>query len=410
MSRIVVFGGTSEGRVCAEKLAGEGYDVSVFVATSYGGDMLSLKSGLSVRTGRLDLDEIIKTFKNENFDAIIDATHPYAALVTEYLVEAAGREKLFYLRIGRDLTAFEGAVTAENAAAAAELLNNMDGRVLLTTGSKELEVFTRVRDFRERVYARVLPDADVVRKCGELGLTGKNLICMQGPFTHELNVATIKMLGINIIVTKDTGGPGGFPEKLSAARECGVKVIVIKRPKDKGRLHGGSVDEVVGIIKKRFPVNGTDEKGAHPRFPLFISLEGKNAFIIGGGEVAARRARALLDFGAKVTVIAPEISQNMRELSGRVIWKQECYSALGSGCDLVIAATDDREVNRRIGEDAKKAGLPVSVADNRGESTFWFPAIAKGAGIVCGLVSEDGNHGAVKNAAEKIRKTLSEGL
>ena len=62
------------------------------------------------------------------------------------------------------------------------------------------------------------------------------------------------------------------------------------------------------------------------------------------------------------------------------------------------------------GEDAKKARIPVSVADSGDESTFWFPAIAKASGIICGIISEDGNHIAVKNAAEKIRKTMEGGI
>jgi len=410
MKRIAVFGGTAEGRICAETLAGAGYGVSVFVATAYGEEMIAPQKGLSVRTGRLDMHEIAETLKHENFDAVVDATHPYASLVTENVIAASREANAFYLRVDRKTTAHDDAIPAETAAAAAEILNNMDGRILLTTGSKELEAFTSIRGFQSRVFARVLPASDVVQKCEELGFHGKNLICMHGPFTHEINVATIKMLDIDIIVTKDTGGPGGFPEKLSAARETGAKLIVIERPKESGKPSGVSVDEALNIIKSRFPTGENVEREQNPRFPLFISLEGKSALIIGGGEVAARRARTLSDFGAKITVISPEISDNMRELSDKITWKQERYSALSNDCGIVIAATNDRAVNKKIGEDAKKAGLPVSVADNKDESSFWFPAIARGSGIVCGLVSEHGNHGAVKTAAGKVRKALSEGL
>ena len=114
----------------------------------------------------------------------------------------------------------------------------------------------------------------------------------------------------------------------------------------------------------------------------------------------------MLDFGALVTVTAPKIAQKIRDILDRVVWNPEPYSGIRGEYALVIAATDDRNVNRQVGEDAKKKRIPVSVADSREESTFWFPAIARGGGVVCGIVSEEGNHAAVKKAAEQIRKKL----
>ncbi len=150
-----------------------------------------------------------------------------------------------------------------------------------------------------------------------------------------------------------------------------------------------------------------------PRFPLFISMEGEETLVVGGGPIAARRAGVLLDFGAAVTVVSPEISEDMRTLMDRLIWRQEKYTSLKSldkEYVLVVAATNDRAVNKKIGEDASRLHIPVSVADRKEESTFWFPAIMRGGGLAAGLVSEDGDHGAVKAAAAKIRKILEEEL
>jgi len=146
------------------------------------------------------------------------------------------------------------------------------------------------------------------------------------------------------------------------------------------------------------------------RFPMFISLEDKSVLIVGGGEVATRRARVLLDFGAVVTVISPEISGDMCEILENITWKKETYSGIDRDYALVIAATNDRAANKQIGIDAKKFKIPVSVADAKDESTFWFPAIARSNGIVAGIVSETGNHGAVKKAASTVRKALEEGI
>ncbi len=146
-----------------------------------------------------------------------------------------------------------------------------------------------------------------------------------------------------------------------------------------------------------------------PRFPVFVSIEGKDVLIVGGGKVASRRARVLLEFGAAVTVISPEISRDMRDLLGRVEWRRERYAGLnGKAYTLIVAASDDREVNRQTGNDAAAAGVPVSVADSKTESTFWFPAIVRGNGLVAGLTSENGDHAAVKRAAEKLRRKMRE--
>jgi siroheme synthase-like protein len=145
---------------------------------------------------------------------------------------------------------------------------------------------------------------------------------------------------------------------------------------------------------------------SYPRFPLFIDLHNKAVLIAGGGKVAARRAKVLLEFGAVVTVVSPEICTDMSEIRNQITWKKQCYDGIDQGFSLVIAATDDRGVNKSIGERAGALGIPVSVADRKEESTFWFPAVARGGGIIAGLISEEGNHSAVKEAAINIRKML----
>ena len=70
----------------------------------------------------------------------------------------------------------------------------------------------------------------MVEKCKEMGLLGKQIICMEGPFCAELNAAMLKQVDAKYLVTKDTGVTGGFPEKIQGAKIAGAKVIVIRRP------------------------------------------------------------------------------------------------------------------------------------------------------------------------------------
>ncbi len=121
--------------------------------------------------------------------------------------------------------------------------------MLLTVGSKELAGYTGVQDFETRLYARVLPLMSSVQQANECGFKGKNLIAMQGPFSEEINAAMLKMLDIRYLVTKDTGSAGGFPEKLAAARSCGVRCVVIARPLEETGL---SLDETLSLLERRF--------------------------------------------------------------------------------------------------------------------------------------------------------------
>ncbi|MEI3167671.1 MAG: precorrin-6A/cobalt-precorrin-6A reductase [Lachnospiraceae bacterium] len=80
------------------------------------------------------------------------------------------------------------------------------------------------------MFARVLPDSQVLKKCEDLGLHGAHIIAMQGPFSVELNCALLRTVQAGWLVTKEAGKRGGFAEKIEAARQCGVSVVVIRRP------------------------------------------------------------------------------------------------------------------------------------------------------------------------------------
>ena len=103
-------------------------------------------------------------------------------------------------------------------------------------------------------------------------------------------------------------------------------------------------------------------------FPLFIDLTGKKILVAGGGAIALRRVRTLLRFGADIHVIAPEFCEEMERLEKekKITAKHREYrSGDIDGMQIVLAATDDRAVNRRIREDCQSAGIMVNVADDR---------------------------------------------
>ena len=123
-------------------------------------------------------------------------------------------------------------VYVEDTQAAVDYLKGVTGNILITTGSKELHLYTQIPDYESRCTARVLPAQSVVETCTELGFTGKHLICMQGPFDLEMNLATLRYANADFLVTKASGKNGGYDEKCEAALAAGVHLVVIGRPKE----------------------------------------------------------------------------------------------------------------------------------------------------------------------------------
>lgn len=124
-------------------------------------------------------------------------------------------------------------------------------------------------------------------------------------------------------------------------------------------------------------------------FPMFVSLERQPCLVVGGGRVAARKCRGLLDFGADVTMVAETFAPGL-EADGRVQKLRRGFrDADITACDwtLVIAATDNRAVNGRIAAVCRSRGIPVNVADRQEECTFYFPAYCMTENIVAGISS-----------------------
>lgn len=224
--KILLFGGTGEGRELAEWMLSQGLDATVCVATEYGETLLP--DGAQVHVGRLDAGTM-ESLMAGGYTLVIDATHPYAVEVTKNIRAAAQAAGLPCLRLLRQSDREDGCQKAADMAAAADLLEGLPGKVLLTTGSKELDAFARP-GLRERCCPRVLPMADSLERCLALGFPPKNIICMQGPFTKEMNLATLRQFHVRTLVTKDTGGYGGFRAKADAAREAGCDLVVVERP------------------------------------------------------------------------------------------------------------------------------------------------------------------------------------
>ncbi len=394
-NKVLIFGGTTEGRELSKILSKNNIDVTLFVATEYGKSALDENSNLKIISQRLNEDEIIDLIKNNEFDLIIDATHPYASIVTSNIKNASKKTNIQYIRLVRD----EGekdkdVIYVPTIDEIVDILSKTTGNILITLGSKDLEGFTKLKDYTSRAYVRILPMLDSLKKAVDLGFKNSNIIAMQGPFSYEMNAALIKSVNAKYLITKDSGEIGGYKEKLLAAKDTKAKVIVLSRPNDEKGLTYSEVLESFDFNKK---------------FPLFIDMKDKNAIIIGGGNIAQRRAEVLLSFGANITVISPILTEKLNVLKQNN--KISCINREYERGDiknsyLAIAATNNREVNMKIGQEARDLGIFVSVADSKEECSFWFPGIAQNDEFTIGAISKKGNHKDVKKILELIRGIL----
>ena len=235
MYRILIFAGTTEGRRLAVFLDRNGIPAHVCVATEYGEQLLPKGKQIHTHAGRLDQTGMEERMKQEQITLVVDATHPYAVAVSENIRRACANQKTEYVRLERNTSWQEGqeysdVVFVDSVAEAARFLAGKTGNILAATGSKELAEYTVIPDYQKRVFARVLSTADVAVQCGRFGFEGKNLICMQGPFTEELNTAMLRQVQASWMVTKESGKAGGFEEKLHAAKKAGARLVLVKKP------------------------------------------------------------------------------------------------------------------------------------------------------------------------------------
>ncbi|MCI8284199.1 MAG: precorrin-6A reductase [Firmicutes bacterium] len=284
-SSLLIFGGTVEGRILAQEAVYAGYDATVCVATEYGREVLknininnektkvfkddilgfeqnelfadvpgekNRQNSVRVISGGLSEAQMKELMDCGGFAAVFDATHPYASEVTENIKTAAEMSGLKYLRIRRNIEIErdmeDNILELRTIDDVIEYLNTNDKKAFISTGSKNAEKYAEVKNAEKRLTIRILPSEESISKCKKAGFQGKNLICMQGPFSREMNEAMFKESEASILVTKASGRSGGFTEKVQAALDLGMKIIALMPPED---FEGISLISAAEMIKSR---------------------------------------------------------------------------------------------------------------------------------------------------------------
>ena len=232
MKKVLVFAGTTEGRELAELLADSNIKCSVCVATDYALELMNDKR-LDVHCGRLTEEEMEVLMRDGKFDVVVDATHPYAQIVSQNVRQAADMESISLIRLRRSTeSAEEGFVSFKTHEECSAWLSLQTGNILLTTGSKDLGSYAKNETIKNRLFVRVLPGEESIRLCTANGITGRQIIAMQGPFSAQMNECILREYSIDWMVTKISGHAGGFEEKVEAAKKAGVGVCAILPPSE----------------------------------------------------------------------------------------------------------------------------------------------------------------------------------
>jgi len=248
LKEILLFAGTTEGRELSECLAAAEIAHTICVATEYGEIVLKENAFATVHRGRMDAVQMRGFIEQGDYAAVVDATHPYATLVTQTIKEALEGTDIPYFRLKRDedeKSGYSGVRYFENSVTCAKALEAVEGNILLTTGSKELNVFCAVNGLKDRLYVRVLPGLEGLKLCMEQGIVGKQILALQGPFTEQMNEAILRQYQICCLVTKESGTAGGYREKIEAAEKVGIPVYVIGRTEEQG----ASFDAICTVLE-----------------------------------------------------------------------------------------------------------------------------------------------------------------
>ena len=247
---ILLLGGTSETAPLALALAEAGHAVLVSTATD-----IWLNTGehpaVRRRSGRLDEQGLAALLRAEGVAVIVDATHPYAVGVRRTARSVAAQLQLRYITFLRPsgLQGDENVIHASSHEEAAHLAFGLGRAVLLTTGSRNLEPYVHAaRLTGQPLVARVLDDPGALAACRLAGLDERTVVSGRGPFSTAQTRELIRRFGIGVLVTKDSGAPGGLAAKLEAAAQERCQVVVVDRPNLDWPLAMASIADVVGAV------------------------------------------------------------------------------------------------------------------------------------------------------------------
>lgn len=238
--RIILLGGTKDSINIIEFIKNK-YDSYILTTTTteYGAKLAKEGGSDETIAKPLPKEEIIEIIKDENFDVLIDATHPFAEHITQTSASIANELKMPYIRFERPTTNLENIDTSnihyvKSFDDAGKLIESEfnNGNVLHFAGANTMEDILKYVSC-EKFYPRILKVPSSLKKCEELGVSDDHIIPMTGAASLEENIELIERYNARVMITKESGEIGGVIEKIEAANQKNIAIIMIQRPQIK---------------------------------------------------------------------------------------------------------------------------------------------------------------------------------
>ncbi|MDN5347352.1 MAG: precorrin-6A/cobalt-precorrin-6A reductase [Clostridia bacterium] len=247
---ILVLAGTSEGREMIAALREQGWQVVATALTPYGAELARAAGAMESLCGPLSEGDLLSLLQNRPFAAVVDCTHPFATAVTDMSKRVCAKLGISYYRYSRPaakLPVHPLVKPVKDWEEAVGVVASLGGRtIFLTIGTRHLATFVHSPRLQgKRLVVRVLPEVDSLAHCRTLGLLPRDIVALQGPCSRELNLALYRQYGAEIVVTKEDGAAGGLEEKVAAALELSLPVVVVGRPPEEG---GMSKEEILAAL------------------------------------------------------------------------------------------------------------------------------------------------------------------
>ena len=235
--RIFLLGGTKDSTNIITHIKSKYESYILTTTTTEYGAKLACESGSDETIARpLPKEEIIRILNDNEFDIMIDATHPFASHITQTSVNVSKELGLPYIRFERPTTNLENIDTSRihyvnSFDEAGKLIANEfnQGNILHFAGANTMEDILKYVP-SERFYPRILKVESSLEKCEKLGVNPNHIIPMNGAASTKENIELIEKYDASVMITKESGEIGGVIDKIEAANEKDISVIMIQRP------------------------------------------------------------------------------------------------------------------------------------------------------------------------------------
>lgn len=248
MTKLLILGGTSEGRALAEALSAAQPNIDVVTSLAGVTDRHGDSAGTNdnVRVGGFGgAPGLAAYIKDEGVDLVIDATHPFASRITENALAACAQNATPYLRLDRPAWKLPDAdvVFVPDAVEAARLVARTSKAALLTIGRKALGAFEGVD--KVKLVVRVIEQPGA-----ELKLNNATFVVARPPFTLDGEIALLREHQIDTVVTKASGGEA-TRAKLDAAAQVGARIVMLRRPPQPDAERVMSVEDTIRWVTEK---------------------------------------------------------------------------------------------------------------------------------------------------------------